>query len=162
MIEEKQHNSHNRNYYNKLRYCRDFYYSPGFTLLEMMISILVLAFVLMGTFTMFYQGFKHLKKSKDMTVVIELAREVMEVYYDWDQLDVLDGSDDDAVVNGSYALSAITLNNVTYNRNITVNDIASCIPAPAPCPVSGLLKRLTVTISWGSDSFVLESYKAYY
>ncbi len=145
----------------------------GFTLLETVASMAVLAFIITGTFAIFYQGFRSSKKSKDMVAAVNLARGVLEEYSDWDTLDKLDDGlgacgTDGNVVNAtydwsnpppcsSYIFPIITLNNVSYASALTISD----------GPIDGNnLKQLSVTISWtvggNAKSLTMKTLKAYY
>jgi len=49
-----------------------------FSLIETVISLVILALVMGGTFVMFYQGFLYSKKSKELLIATNLIREELE------------------------------------------------------------------------------------
>ena len=128
----------------------------GFSIIEVAIALGILALVLSGTFAVFTRGATAARKTRDSTVMYNLARQALEQYSDW------------AVIppfNGIYVLPAVTMNNFTYNRSLTISDgpCAGLPPFP-PCPPNNSLKRVSVTVSVtpGIAAFTLSTLKANY
>jgi len=113
----------------------------GFTLIEISITVVILALLCSGMLGIFAQGFSYLKQSKERTIACNLAREVMERYFDWSSL------------SSNPPPYSVTLNNITYNVNLTISD----------GPVSpNELKQLDVNISWPGGTFNISTLKANY
>lgn len=127
----------------------------GFSIIEVAIALGILALVLSGAFAVFTRGATSARKTRDSTVMYNLARQALEQYSDW------------AVIppNGIYALPAVTMNNFTYNRSLTVADgpCAGLPPFPT-CPPHNSLKQVSVTVSVtpGIATFILSTLKANY
>ncbi len=125
----------------------------GFSIIEAAIALGILTFVLSGTFAVFTRGAAASRKTRDSLVMYNLARQALEQYSDW------------AVIpaNGTYVLPAVTMNNFTYNRSLTVANgpCASCIPC---IPSNNYLKVVSVTVSVtpGIATFTLSTLKANY
>lgn len=113
----------------------------GLTLIEVSMCIVLLALLATGMVNIFSQGSRAALKTKERAVACSLARGVMENYADWSQIPS----------NGTYTVSTDTLNGVTYTSTLTVSG----------GPVSpASLKRLAVTVSWGTGSVRLDTLKA--
>jgi len=67
-------------------------FKKAFSLLEVLTAITVLMFVMMGTVTMFYQGYKYQRKSKEKLISLHVAQGLIEQYSNWDLLDCFDSA----------------------------------------------------------------------
>ena len=126
-----------------------------FSLIEVSIAVLILALISGGMLEIFFQGFNAAKKSMERTTAYSLARGIIEEYSDWDTLDKLDGTYDGTVTNGVYTNppNQVSLSGVSYTPTLTVAD----------GPIHpDKLKQLTVTVSWGTESYTLTTLKADY
>lgn len=122
----------------------------GYSLVEVAISLALLALILSGMLSVFERGFSAASKTKQGTVMYNIARQSMEQYSLFSAIPA----------NGAYALAAVTLNNTTYNRTLNVAD-GPCV-AGQPCPPNNELKQVTVTVTTGTNTFSLVTFKANY
>lgn len=126
----------------------------SFTLVEMLISIAILTLILGSMLTVFSQGFRTVRKSKEKTVACALARGITEEYSDWDTLKFGGGS----VSNGSYDVNDsfpdLQINPGNPRSPVVVNTIQySCALdiADGPIPAhADKLKQVDTTITWVS------------
>ena len=126
--------------------------TTAFSLIEVSIALLL---IIGGLLIVFNQGFYFTNRIKNRLVAYNLAQKILEEYFDWEELDTLDGNSDGIVTNGSYTDPPypVTINNVTYTPVLDISD----------GPVLGThLKHIEVTISWGGKSFTLGCLKAHY
>ena len=99
----------------------------GFSLIEVVAAIAILALLSGGGLAIFSQGFKAAQKTGHQAVAVNLARAAAEEYFRV------------GLVNGVENMGNINLNNVTYGRTIQISDHPD---------FPGQLKRLEVVISW--------------
>jgi prepilin-type N-terminal cleavage/methylation domain-containing protein len=146
----------------------------GFSLIEVMIAVAILATLVTGMLGVIGQGFLTGRNSQQLTVAYSLAREILEEYSLWDNLDKLDSgscASDGTLVNNTYSSSnqpactqyvfnSITLNNVVYAPRLMIAN-GPCISG-IPCVPSNQLHQLTVTISWLTNSRSFTTLKANY
>ncbi|RKY41094.1 MAG: hypothetical protein DRP76_00615 [Candidatus Omnitrophota bacterium] len=105
----------------------------SFSLIEVVISLLILGLILPGMLYIFGHGLSWTKKLKEEKNILLLTKETLEFYSLWQNLVNLTGSD--PPTNGNYSLSSVTVDNTIYTRTLTINN----------GPSSGL-KRIAVTI----------------
>ena len=123
------------------------------SLIEVGIALVLLALILTGMLRVFSQGFAQSRKTQESTSAVSLAREVLEFYYDWNELDDLDGTSDGVVTNGTYNPAAFNINNVNYTFSLVVSD----------GPVSPTrLKQLSLTTTWVNGAITINTLKANY
>ena len=136
----------------------------GLSLVEVSVALAILSVLVAGMLGVLWQGAAASERSRKVTTAYDVARGATEAYTDWEMLDLLDGTLDAYVTDGTYqnpprtdlpALAAVTLDGVTYTPRLTV------APAPNVSP-SAVAKQLTVTVSWGSGSIVVTSLKTTY
>lgn len=124
--------------------------TPGFILIEVVTTVIILVFIVGGVMEIFRQSYVYIKKTREKTVAFNLAREVMEKYSDWDSLPA----------NGTHTNPApypLTVNNVVYNVEVTVSD------DPVYQPLyPNQLKRVNGAIYWGTDRYEFFTLKANY
>lgn len=143
----------------------------GLSLIEVCISIAIVAIVLASMVGIFSQGYKYLRKSRVNTAVYNLANQLIEQYSNWATLDRLDSgacATDGIVVNTTVgspysptnqpacvtlAFNTIPLNNVTYTPTLTIAD--------GPTNPTEL-KQIGVTISWTEGDVTITTFKANY
>ena len=115
----------------------------GFSLIEVVVAIAILALLLGGVLAIFSQGFQVDKRARNQAIAVNLARAAAEEYSNWTKLTELDDTPwitpHNGPVNDIYNLGEVNLNNVTYDRTIQIFS----------GPVSpGQLKRLEAVITW--------------
>lgn len=118
----------------------------AFSLIEISVAILMLSLICSGVLGVISQGISYLQRSRERTTAYNLAREVIERYFQWSSLPA----------NGSYVNPApypLTINNITYNVNLNISDGPV---APA------VLKQVEVTVSWGTQQYDLITLKSDY
>lgn len=113
----------------------------GFSLIEVSLSLAILAMVLSGILGIFGQGYLDLKKTKERAVAYSLAREALERYYNWASLPL------------TGATYSVNINGVNYNVNVAVVD--------GPVHPSEL-KQLNVLLTWPTGNFSLSTLKGIY
>lgn len=111
----------------------------GFSLIEVAATVAILVLIVSGMLGIFWQGFVATKASKGRMVAYSLAREMLERNF--------------VSPFPSTTTDSVTLNDVTYNRTLTVSD-GPVFPTQ--------LKQLDVTVSWDTESFTLTTLKANY
>lgn len=125
----------------------------GFTIIEVAAALALLVLFFGGMLDIFDRGAIASRKTQEYTVAHSLARAAFEQYASWSALDGLDGITNGIVTNGAYALTASTLNNITYTPALTITD----------GPIFPLqLKQLSLTIAWASRTFTISTLKADY
>ena len=102
----------------------------GFSLIEVVVAIAILALLLGGLLAIFSQGFKVAQRTGHQAVAVNLARAAAEEYSSWGMVNI---------TSGVYTLGDVNLNNVTYGRTMQIFDHPD-FPSQ--------LKRLEVVISW--------------
>lgn len=146
----------------------------GFSLIEVVIAVAILATLVTGMLGTIGQGFLTGRNSQQITVAYSLAREILEEYSLWGNLDKLNSgscASDGLVTNNTYSPSnqpactqyvfnTITLNNIVYTPRLMISN-GPCISG-VPCPPSNELHQLNVTISWGTSSRSFTTLKANY
>ena len=133
----------------------------SFSLIEVSTALLIVGLVIGGMLMIFGQGFYFANTTKKKVVAYNLAQEILEKYFDWEELDELDGNNDDTVTNDSYTNppDPVTINNVTYTPRLTISDG----PVSSLCDeLKDKLKRIEVTVSWDGGNFTLVCLKAHY
>jgi prepilin-type N-terminal cleavage/methylation domain-containing protein len=147
----------------------------GFSLIEVVTAIAIIALISGGAMEILRQGFVAARKTQQEAAAYNLARELMERFSDWNTLDQLDSSGCSAnttVVNtlagNPYSptnqplcalnpFNTITLNNIVYTPQLAISD-GPIFPEQ--------LKRLEITISWTEGSmtrtFRINTLKANY
>lgn len=116
----------------------------GFSLIEAVAAIAVLALMSGGVLAVFSQGFNAAKRTGNQAAAVSLARAAAEEYLIY-------------IANGIYDQGDITLNKVVYSRTIQISDYST---------FPGQLKRLDAVISWSDGaaarSFTVSTLKAEY
>ena len=102
----------------------------GFSLVEVMTAVVLLAMIGGGMLAIFGQGFITAKKVQNQAIAYSLGRESLEKYSDWASLPP----------NGTYNDPPGSLFS-NFTRQVAVSD-GPIFPAE--------LKQVTVTVSWGS------------
>jgi Tfp pilus assembly protein PilV len=129
----------------------------GLSLIEVVLAIALFMVILMGMLGIFDQGYVYLFKTKFRIPAYNLARAVVEEYYDWVLLDALDGTTNGTLVNGTYDYpgSPVTLNLFSSNCafNISLNISNSTLNSTD-------LKQVRVTVDWPAGNFSLTTLKA--
>jgi len=126
----------------------------GFSLIEVVMAVVILASVISVMIGIFWQGFNAGIKSQERTVAHSLAVATVEGFSGWDRLIALAGN---PPANGTYMNppDSVTLNNIVYSWTLNISD----------GPMSSYpneLKRIDVTVSWGTESYTLTTLKADY
>jgi prepilin-type N-terminal cleavage/methylation domain-containing protein len=131
----------------------------GFSLMEMLIALAVLLIALSSMFGVFSQGAKYLAQIKAALPAYMVARNTVEKYFSWAQLDGLDNVVDNAVTNGEYShatdparfpLVNMTLftpsaANASYTSGINITNVTN----PAGTTMyPNRLKRMKVSVAW--------------
>lgn len=117
----------------------------GLSLIEVTVATAILALILGGMLGIFGQGFASARQSQERAVAYNLARSVLEDYFDWSRISVLPLS---IQIN----LTPENINNIIYSKSITVSNQGPY----------GTLRRIRAVISWNSGSFSLETFKSAY
>ena len=127
----------------------------GLSLIEVTVSIVILAIICGGMFAVSSQGFAASRKSREGINASMFAKEIIEEYADWNRLVARTGGN--PPVNGIYANppSAVTRNNVTYTASITVSN------GPVAA-AANQLKQLEVTVSWPNGSITMRTLESNY
>jgi len=152
-----------KNYqYNNLA-IEQFSNRKGFSLIEVIAALTIMALIVGGMLGIIWQGFAAGRNSQQRTVAYSLARAILEEYSNWTRLDGVDGTFDGWVNNGNYtddlsipnpdSLSPITINNITYTPALTISNGPS---------YPNDLKQFDVNISWGTENYSLTTLKANY
>jgi Tfp pilus assembly protein PilV len=117
----------------------------GITIIEVCVSIAIFATLLLSMLSIFQQGYRYLGVSRERTTAVNLAQEIIEENSNWTQLQRFDATPGVTPHSGPvssatpYALSSVTLNEITYTRSLTIAD----------GPYSAAqLKKITATVSW--------------
>ena len=106
----------------------------SFSLIEVIVSLAVLGLIFSGMIFIFNQGFIWTSKTKEEKDALMLATQTLEFFSSWQNLVNLTGGD--PPTNGSYTLSPITIDNITYQRTLTISNVA----------LSSDLKRIVVNV----------------
>lgn len=122
----------------------------GYSIIEVAISLALLALILSGMLEVFNRGFSAASKTKQSAVMYNLARQTLEQYSLFSAIPA----------NGTYALAAVILNSTTYNRTLDIAD-GPCVTGQL-CPPNNELKQVTVTVTTGTNTFSLVTLKADY
>lgn len=138
--------------------------TSGFTLVEIMIALVVLAIVLLGTFFGLGAGFRNSEDAKNLTIATNLAQEKMEdlINQDSSSVDLTAGDHSD-----TDTLTAST-EYISFTRDWTVDDAGDFIPVTAPDPHSGTpsgnFKKITLAVKHTPSlvNVVLVRYVSYY
>lgn len=124
----------------------------GFTLVEVVAVVSILAIVLIPSFIMFYEGIRYVGTSKLRNQAITLAEEKMEEIRNT-------AYDNISTTEPNPLEDSKTLGGITFSRDVDV--VAS------PSEISGAnnnIKKITATVSWtdavGNKSVKLVSYRA--
>ncbi|MBU4305104.1 MAG: prepilin-type N-terminal cleavage/methylation domain-containing protein [Candidatus Omnitrophica bacterium] len=127
----------------------------GLSLIEVIVSILILAIICGGMFVVASQGFAASRKSRERIGASMFAKEIIEEYADWNRLVARTGGN--PPLNGTYTNppSAVTRNNVTYTASITVSN------GPVAA-AANQLKQLEVTVSWPNGSITMRTLESNY
>ncbi len=125
----------------------------SFSLIEVSCALLIVGLVIGGMLMIFSWGFRFADTIRKKTVAYNLARKILEEYFDWSRLDKLDGNYDGKVRNGSYTLSSYTVNNVRYTPVLSISN-------GPDSPI--YLKRIKVTVFWEEKNFSVDCLKAHY
>jgi Tfp pilus assembly protein PilV len=127
----------------------------GLSLIEVTVSIVILAIICGGMFSVSSQGFAASRKSRERIAASMFAKEILEEYADWNRLAAMTGGN--PPLNGTYANppAAVTRNNVTYTPSITVSNGPVAIAA-------NQLKQLEVTVSWPNGSITMRTLESNY
>ncbi|MFC1855442.1 prepilin-type N-terminal cleavage/methylation domain-containing protein [Thermodesulfobacteriota bacterium] len=129
----------------------------GFTLIETILVIIVLAISSYGVLSVFINGLKESASPLQGVQAIELAKEKLEIII----ADKHDTSKGYAyIVSGNYPAETPVSGFSEFNRSVTLQEIDALDLATAS-PGSGYLK-VTVTVSWSSGSISLDSLVADY
>ena len=102
----------------------------GFSLIEVVVAIAILALLLGGVLAIFSQGFNAAKRTRNQAGAVSLARAAAEEYSSWESANR---------TSGTYNLGDVNLNNVTYGRTMQISDDPD---------FPGQLKRLDAVLSW--------------
>jgi prepilin-type N-terminal cleavage/methylation domain-containing protein len=125
----------------------------GFNLIEVSVTIVMLALIVVGILVIFEQGFYIRRKSKEKSTSYSLGRQILEEYFNWTALDELDGVINGTVTNGTYNLSSTVIDNVTYNSTLDISD-GPVYPTQ--------LKEVKANIFWNRGNFTVPTLKADY
>jgi prepilin-type N-terminal cleavage/methylation domain-containing protein len=126
----------------------------GFSLIEVVVSVAIIASVISVMIGVFWQGFNVGRKSQERSAAYSLAVSAIEEFSSWSSLTARAGN---PPVNGTYVnapTSPVTFNNTVYTRNLVISDGSASYPNE--------LKRIDVTVSWGTESYTLTTFKANY
>ena len=104
----------------------------GFSLIEVMTAVVLLAMIGGGMLAIFGQGFITANKVQNQTIAYNLARESLEKYSDWSSVPG----------NGTYNEPPGSPFS-SFTRQVVISD-GPIFPTE--------LKQVTVTVSWGSRS----------
>lgn len=124
---------------------RGIFQKKSFSLLEVSLALIIMSLMVSGMLTIFGQGSQQKVKTKDTTAAHSLAKETMEQYLDWGQLDALDGNSDGRVTPGVYTRNLPPINNVRYSVEIRTSRV--------PGYLNSELAQIDTTVSsLGEDS----------
>jgi len=124
----------------------------GFTLVEVVVVLSILATVITFSTILFYEGIRYVETSKVRNQAIALAEQKIENIRntDYDSISTTEPNPLEDTKN---------LSNVTFTRNVDVAASPSDIPSS-----NDDIKKITVTVSWtdtaGSKSVRLVTYRA--
>jgi len=111
----------------------------NFSLIEVVISLVILGVILSGMLYIFGHGLNWSRKIKEEKDILLLTKETLEFYSLWQNLVNLTGSD--PPTNGAYSLSPVTVGNTNYQRTLIINN----------GPSSGI-KRIIVTVTGPTET----------
>ncbi len=124
----------------------------GFSLVEVMISVLIITIVALGTLSFQYHGIKHSRSSEAQIAATRLGQLLLE---DWKSTGGETNYDPNAlglgftlVTTGNYR---ITLDNQTFYLHLA-QQLAPVSSGSNPDTVAGVtLQQLSITVSWRKD-----------
>jgi Tfp pilus assembly protein PilV len=112
----------------------------GFSLLEILVSLLILAVVITGIMSVFISSQRYIIRSRHRLQAANIARQILEDLYREVRQDTWDTGE----LRGNYSKSgSITLPGepITYNWNFTVSNVTGYS-----------YRRVTVNVSWNETS----------
>ena len=98
----------------------------GFSLIELMVAVVILAMATFGIFLAFSTGFQGMADARAVTVAANYAREAMED---------IKNMDFDKIPTPEIENSSVTVNGITYNRQVIVHKNTN-------------IKRVITTVTW--------------
>jgi len=129
----------------------------GFSLIETIMVIVVLGIASYGLLNVFISGLRESASPLQGVQAIELAKEKLETIFS-EKFDTAKGYS--YLAAGNYPPETPINGFAGFNRTVTFTEVSGT-DLVTPSPGSGF-KRITVTVSWGSDSVTLESVAADY
>lgn len=125
----------------------------GFTIVEVMMAAIVLAFSITTAITVMQRGFVSLDTARNITIAGQIMQSEFEKMRiePWATIEAYPASTDPLAIDSSFTSNAFIGNRFTMRRDVT--DIRT-----------GLMRQVTLTISWTSyDGRTLSrSYSSYY
>ena len=103
-------------------------YQKGFSLIELMVAVAILAMAILGIFYAYNVGFMGIADARDRTVATNYAREAMED---------IKNMDFEAITTQPRAFISADIPGTKFKRKVTVAD-----------EVTDELKKVTTVISW--------------
>lgn len=112
----------------------------GLTLLEILVSIMILSLVVTGLTHVFIAGKRHILRSRSRISAVELGR----LFLDTLQMDVRNDTWTTTCLGGNSSAcpATQTINNITYAPNYTISDINGTT-----------LRKVKVNITWNESAF---------
>jgi len=101
-------------------------YQKGFSLIELMVAVAILAMAIFGIFLAFSTSFQGMADARAVTVATNYAREAMED---------IKNMDFDEIPTPEIESSSVTVNGITYNRQVIVQE-------------SSNIKKVITTVTW--------------
>jgi Tfp pilus assembly protein PilV len=117
----------------------------GLSIVEVCISIAILAIILVPVAGIFTQGYRYLRNIRERAAAYSLARGILEEYSDWTK-----------VTNPPEFSQTTAINNINYIWNLNISNATG---------YNGQLKQLNLTITWPGwpqKRFNIVTYKADY
>jgi len=108
--------------------------TKGFTLLEIIVSLLILSLVIAGTMSAFTASRRYIKRAQHRLQATNIARGILEDLYREVRQDTWDTG---RLRNGYSETNTVTIDNITYTSNLTVSDVSG-----------HQYRQVTVNVTW--------------
>lgn len=117
--------------------------ATGLTLLEILISLMILATVLVGLANLFTVSRRYTQHSRSRMTATEVGKYLLSPLQNEVREDTFDSTG--KLVEGNSTGEAVTLDGISYNSTFNITNVSGL-------PSGGTLRKVNVTISWNEPN----------
>ena len=134
----------------------------GFSMIELIIGLVIMAFILLGTFSMMSGKLGSISRTRDFSAAVMIAQETVETIrnFPFDKISVEDAGPEsiEAYINGQTVTAEypheVQIGKIKFTRNISIKNVGG---AGGTLPLN--LKSLDLEIKWVSEDKRALSYR---